>query len=71
MKDYVALVHELGGDRLVVNALDRVMKPLIVLQVLNVLDSSGRKIVDNEDFVTTIEISIGEVRTNESCAAGD
>lgn len=38
MEDYVALVHKLRGDGLVVDGFNRVMKTGIAFEMLNVLD---------------------------------
>jgi len=58
MKNDITLVHQLRGHRLVMNTLDRVMKSWGILEVLNIFDSASGKIVDNENLITTIKISI-------------
>ena len=71
MKYNIALVDEFGCDGLVMNALDCVMKAGIFFEMPNILDAAGRKIIDNKYFVSALQISIAQMRTNKSGAAGD
>ena len=71
MKDDVALVDQLGGDRAIVDAVNRVVKVRVVFQMVNVLDAAGGKIVDDEDLVATLEVCVAEMRADEAGAAGN
>jgi hypothetical protein len=70
MKNDVTLIHELRCDGLVVNRINRVMKPWILFEVTDVFNRSGRQIVDYEDLVAALQIRVGKVRSNEAGAAG-
>ncbi len=54
MENDVALVYQLRCNRLVVYALNGVMKPGVALEVLDVFDCAGREVVNNEDFVAAM-----------------
>ena len=58
MKNHVTLIDQFGGDRLIVNSIDRVMKTRMAFEVLNVLDRAGREIVDDVDFVAALNVSV-------------
>ena len=51
VKDDIALVHEFRRNGLVLNVINGVVKARIVLQVANVFETAGGKIVDDKDFV--------------------
>jgi hypothetical protein len=51
VKNDVALIDQLSCYLLVVNAVDCVIEARVVFQVANVLETAGRKIVDDENFV--------------------
>ena len=71
MKYNVALIDQLGGDRLVVHALDGVVKMRVIFQVANIFNAAGGKIVDDKDFVAALQICVGKMRANETRAARD
>ena len=71
MKDHVALVHQLGHRGRVMNALDRVMEPGMPAHVADVVNASGREVVEYEHLLAPLEIGIGQVRPDESRPAGD
>ncbi len=71
LKDHVALIDQLGGDRAVVNAVDLVVKAWVIFQMLNVTKAAGRKVVDDEDFVAAFKIRVGEVRADETRSSRD
>jgi hypothetical protein len=54
VKDDVALIDQLGGYRLVMYALDGVMKARVVLQMANVFEATGGQIVDDKYFVAAL-----------------
>jgi hypothetical protein len=43
---------------MIVNGVDRVMKTRMAFEVLDVLDSAGGQIVDNVDFIATLDICV-------------
>jgi hypothetical protein len=44
------------------------VKSRIPFEVDDILDRSGRQIVEDEDFVAALEQRFGQVAANESCA---
>src|SRR5438105_15483441 len=71
MKNHIDLIDQFSGNRLVVHALDRVMKARVIFQMANVLKAAGRKIVNDKNFVAALQIRIGKMRANKACAASD
>jgi hypothetical protein len=71
MKDHVTLIDELRGHRVVVNGVDRVVKTRLAFEVLDVFDRSGGKIVDDVDFVAALNVSVSQMRSDETGAACD
>ena len=51
VKDDVAAIDELGEQRLVVDRVDEVLEPGASLQVRDVVDRSGRQVVEDQDLV--------------------
>ena len=68
MEDYVALIDQLGSERMVVNRIDRVMKTRMTLEMLNVFDGAGGKIVDHVNFIAALDVSVAEMRADKTCA---
>src|SRR6185436_15923936 len=58
MKDHVALIDELRGNRMIVDRFDRVVKTRMTFDVLNILDRARREIVDDVNFVAALQISV-------------
>ena len=71
VKDYIALIDQFGGDRLVVHALDGVVKTRVIFQVANVFNAARGKIVDDINFVAALKIRVGKMRADEARAACD
>src|SRR5258705_10517994 len=71
MKDHVALIYQLRGYRPVVNAVDFIVKARVIFQMLNVTKAAGRKVVNDENFVTAPKISVGKMGIDESRSACD
>jgi len=69
--DHVHTVHELGRHALVLNAVDRVMEVRVPLQVLDVVDTTGRQVIEHEHLVAAQQARIREMTSYESGAAGD
>src|SRR5258707_15280279 len=65
MKDHVALIDQLSGDRPVANAVDLVVKAWVIFQMLNVAKSASGKIVNDENFVAALKIRVGKMRADE------
>jgi hypothetical protein len=55
VKHHVAAVDQFGEQRLVVDGVDEVFEPRSALQVPDVVDRSGRQIIEDEDFVTLFQ----------------
>ena len=68
MKDRIALIDELGGYRLVVNTIDRVMKARMIFQVPNILKAAGGKVVNDKNFVAAFQTRVGKVRADKARA---
>ena len=71
MEDDVAVVDQLGEHRLVADRVDRVVEARVFGELLDVVDAAGREIVDDEDLVAARDAGVGEMRADESRAAGD
>src|SRR5271165_4489086 len=71
MKDHVALVDQLGHRGRMMNTLDRVVEPNMPAHLADIVDASGREVVEHEHLVAPLEIRIGQVRPDESRPAGD
>src|SRR5579885_1678439 len=71
MKDDVAAVDQLGEQRLVVDRVDEVLESRPPLQVRDVVDRSGRQVVEDQHVVSAREQSLRQMRTDEAGAAGD
>jgi len=71
VKDDVALIDQLGGDRLIVHVLDCVVKTRVIFQVANVFNAPRGKIVDDKNFIAALQIRVGKMRANEARAACD
>ena len=71
MKNYIDLIDQFSGHRLVVHAVDCVMKARMIFQVADVLKAAGGKIVDDKDFVAALQVRVGKVRADKACASSD
>ena len=69
MDDDVAAIDELGEHRLVRDGVDGVVELRVRLEVRDVVDRSGRQIVEREDFVAALEQRLGQMRADEARAA--
>jgi hypothetical protein len=71
MKHYRRTVDQFGDERFIEDAVDGVVELLVTLEVRDVVDASGREIVENEDLVAHGKQRLGQVRANKAGAAGD
>ena len=71
VEDDVAVVDQLGQQRLVGDAVDRVAEPRVPLQVLDVLDRARREVVEHRHLMARGQQRLGQVRPDEPGAAGD
>ena len=71
MEDDVALIHQLGDCRRMMDALDRVMEPGMPAHVADILDAARGEVVEDEHLVAPLEIRMGQVQPDESRPAGD
>ena len=69
--DDVALVDELVDDRPVQDGVDDEVELVAVAEVLDVVERSGREVVEHPHLVALVEQELGEVRADEARAAGD
>jgi hypothetical protein len=71
MEDNVTLIDQLGCDRMIVDSIDRVVKTRMAFEMLNVLDRAGRQIVYDVDFIATLNVSIAQMRSDETSTTCD
>jgi hypothetical protein len=50
VEHHVAAVDQLGEQRLVLDRVDRVVEPVVALEVGDVLDRPGREVVEDDDL---------------------
>ena len=65
VKNHVALVDQLGHERLVVDAVDGVVKTRVAFEVRDVVDAPRREVVDDEDLVAALKVCVREVRPDK------
>ena len=66
-----AAVDQLGQQRLVGDAVDRVAEARAALEVLDVLDRARRQVVEDRHLVAGGQQRLGQVRSDEPGPAGD
>ena len=71
MEDHIALVDQLAHGRGMMDALDRVMEPGMTAEMPDIVDAPGRQIIEDDHLVAPPEISLGQMRPDETRAAGD
>src|SRR5262249_51411025 len=71
MEDDIAAIDQLGEQRLVVHRVDEVLEAGAPFQVRDIVDRSGREVVEDEDLVALLEQRIGEMGPDEAGAPGD
>ena len=71
MKNHVALIDQFGSEGMIVNSVDRVMETRMTLEVLDVFDRAGGQIVDDVDFVATLNVSVAQMRSDKAGATCD
>ncbi len=69
--DDVRPVDELRDDGCVLRGVDRVREAGLVLEVPDVLDRAGGKVVEDVDLVAALEQLVGEMGADEAGSAGD
>ena len=69
--DDVAAVDELVHDGRREHRVDDEMEPRPVAEMGDVVERAGGEVVEDPDLVLLVEEELGEVRADESCAAGD
>src|SRR4051812_92613 len=66
--DDVCPIDEFSEDRLVGYRIDGVVEFRIVFEMDDIVDRTGRQVVENEHFVAAIEERLGKMAADESCA---
>ena len=69
--DGIAGVDHLGEQRLVADRVDGVVEARVRLELRDVVDRARRQVVEHEHFVTALQQRVGQMGTDETCAAGD
>ena len=59
VEDRVALVDQFGDRRRMVDALDRVVESGVGAEMANIVDASGREVVEDKHLVPALEAGIG------------
>ena len=57
----VALIDQLGSDWLVLHRVDGVMKIRMALQMFDIANAAGRKIVKDKDLIASLQISVSQM----------
>src|SRR5262249_4586350 len=68
---HVAPLHQLAHQLLVARRADGVAESRPADEMGEVLDRAGGQVIEDRDLMTTVEKRLGEVRSDESCAARD
>ena len=71
MKDHIALVNKLGHDGHVMHRIYCVVIARVRLQMHDIVNRAGRKIVNAENLVAALDVCVGEVRSDEARPACD
>ena len=71
VKHDVAAIDQLREQRFVRDRVDRVGKTRAALEMGDVVDRSGRQVVEHDDLVPIVEQPLGEMRSDETGTAGD
>ena len=71
MEDHVAPVDVLRENRLVHHGVDRVVKALSLLEMVDVLDRAGGEIVQRVYLVARVEERLGEMGADKAGTARD
>ena len=59
MKNDVRLIDKLGRQWMVVNSIDRVMKLRLAFEMLDILNSTCRQIINDINFIAAFDIRVG------------
>ena len=71
VEDDVASIDQLGEQSLVVDRVDEVLEPGPPLEMRDVVDRTGRQVVEDQDLVALREQGVGEVGADKPGSAGD
>src|SRR5262245_65108619 len=71
MKDHVAAIDELGEQPLVVDGVDEVLEAVPSLEMRDVVDRSGRQVVEDQDVVALCEQGGGGMGADEPGSASN
>jgi hypothetical protein len=71
MEHDIAAIDELGEQRFVLHRVDEVLEAVAALEMGDVVERSGREVVEDEDMMSLIEKRVGKMGTDEAGSAGD
>jgi hypothetical protein len=61
MKNDIALVYDFRRHRVVVDAINRVMKSRVFFEMTNIIKAARGEIVDDEYFIAALEVRVREM----------
>ena len=71
MKNDVGLVHQLRQKLAIFQGLEKIMHPVVFLEVPDIFHAARGKIIHQQDLIAAFEQTLREVGSDEACAAGD
>ncbi len=71
MENDVGLVHQFGQQMTVFQGFEKIVHPVILLEVPDILHAPGGKIVHQQDLVAALKQTFRQVRTDKPRTAGD
>jgi hypothetical protein len=71
MHDDVGIIHKLGNELAVLNVIQKILQPLGTLEVAKIFDTACGQIVEQHNVIAAINEAVGQMRANETGAAGD
>ena len=67
----VGLIHKLRQQLPVFERLKKIVHPVILFEVADIFHTAGRKIVHKQDFVATLEQTLGKMRAHKTCTTSN
>ena len=71
MKNNVGFVHKFRQQLAIFEGLQKIVHPVIFLQMPDIFHAAGGKIVHQQNFIAALEQTLGKVRPDKTCAASD
>ena len=71
MNDDIGIVDELGKQLTILNVIEVILHAAGRLEMADILDAAGRKVVEQNNMIVTLEESLGEMRADKTGAASN